>query len=94
VSNVIPFPRPNTLRNAQIARAMNDTDIARTVARLCERMDDEERREAKRIETRRAVERDLRGVEARLKVSRSPAERERLMGLMRRARKALGEMER
>lgn len=84
---------PSSLRNAQIVAAMDDTSIARTVQRLCDRMAAEEQREARRIQTRRAVERDLRGLEARLKVSRSAAERERLLGIMRRARKVLAEGE-
>ena len=91
---VHPTSTPNALMNAQIVARMDDASISRTVQRLCERMDADEKREARRIQIRRDFERDLRAVEARLKVSKSHQERDRLLGLMRRARKALGEMER
>jgi urocanate hydratase len=92
-ATVYQFPRPNALANAQIAAAMNDTDIARTVARLCERMDAEDQRHDAVAKARRAVEKDLRGLDARIAVARSLEERVRLVKMRERVRDALRRIE-
>jgi hypothetical protein len=85
--------RPNTLANAQIVAAMGDDSITRTVQRLCDRMDDEERRETAVEKARRAVERDLRGLDARILCARSVEERARLVKMRERVRDALRRIE-
>lgn len=85
---VRPESSATALLAAQIAHVPDDS-ITRTVQRLCERMDEQDALEAKRQEIRRAVERDLRAVEARISASRSDAERRHLMRLRDRARAAL-----
>jgi ATP-dependent exoDNAse (exonuclease V) alpha subunit len=89
-----PPPSANALMNARIVAAMNDTDIARTVARLCERMDADERREsieAARLRLRAEMQRQLREVRTKLQMPRFAHARHQLMREQERLRTALAD---